>query len=603
MAEANTQSLPTRTPPITEIELKTILRSCIYITLTPKVEPSAVIKYVDIDVDLIEKMYHKEAMFLEGILKNTSSPNCAQFLLVFRDTFFEQRHANRLAICASQLSLEWSPGTEILYEGRSAGLKDYEATNKDFFHLMSGNLVECLLKGKPFSSDLVWYAQPNYVLTSTPDTNPKPSMLDHLMAGLQDEEDRVIKQLYLALASEAKDRGLVPMPQPIPAHNASFDVAELGKTLAKANKDFVAALATQGMIKTSRLKLHPFSGSHLKEDVSFEQWAYEVRLALKTHTEGSVREAIIQCLKGATLEGVRNLGDEASVEEILEYLTGTFQGAAPFDTLLKNFFQLQQEDSEKVAQYSIRFESKLANLKWQYPQGLSNETELQYKRDRLFYGLHKNIRDSIRSSYKDPKTTYAELLRAAREIEEELGENSPQNSKPDKKAKVASTTVSSSPATELSKLAEVTLKCSQEQEKACKLMNELISLLKNNLGPQSNSNTQGNGTGYRGRGRGGFRGGRGGRGSGRGNQHQSQQGGQNRSGNGQQDQSRGTNGDPFQANRARTPFCFYCKKQKADKTDHWPSQCQLLGNILANWHAEESPSGHQDHQGNTSEQH
>ena len=114
-------------------------------------------------------------------------------------------------------------------------------------------------------------------------------------------------------------------------------------------------------------------------------------------------------------------------------------------------------------------------MKWQYPHALSNETELQYKRDRLFYGLHKNIRDSIRSSYKNPQITYAELLRAAREIEEELGENSPQESKPDKKAKVACTTVSSSTATELSKLAEVTLKCSQEQEKACKFMNELIS--------------------------------------------------------------------------------------------------------------------------------
>ena len=58
-------------------------------------------------------------------------------------------------------------------------------------------------------------------------------------------------------------------------------------------------------------------------------------------------------------------------------------------------------------------------------------------------------------SYKNPQITYAELLRAAREIEEELGENSPQESKPEKKAKVASTTVSSSTATELSKLAEV----------------------------------------------------------------------------------------------------------------------------------------------------
>ena len=188
-------------------------------------------------------------------------------------------------------------------------------------------------------------------------------------------------------------------------------------------------------------------------------------------------------------------------------------------------------------------------MKWQYPHALSSETELQYKRDRLFYGLHKNIRDSIRSSYKNVQITYAELLRAAREIEEELGENFPQESKPDKKGKVASTTVSSSTATELSKLAEVTLKCSQEQEKACKLMNELISFLKNNLG--SNSNTQGNGSGYRGRGRGGFRGGRGGRGNGRGNQHQSQQRGQNGgSGNGQQDQPRGANGDHGQANKA-----------------------------------------------------
>lgn len=602
MAEASPQSLPTRTPPISDLE--TILRNCIYITLTPKVEPSAVSKYIEIDVSHVEKIFHCEETFLEGILKNTGSVTSAQFLLVFRDTFYEQRYADRLALCASQLSLEWSPGTEILYEGRSAGLKDFEVTNQPFFELMKSNLVECLVKGRPFSSDLVWYAQPSFVVTSTPDTNPRPSMMDQLMAGMHDEDDRVIKQLYLAIASEAKDRGLVPRPQPIPPQNTSFDVEELGKTLAKANKEFVAALATQGMIKTSPLKLHPFSGSHLKEDVSFEQWAYEVRLALKTHTEGSVREAMIQCLKGATLEGVRNLGDEASVEEILVYLTGTFQGAAPFDTLLKNFFQLQQEDSEKVAQYSIRLESKLASLKWQYPQGLSNETELQYKRDRLFYGLHKNIRDSIRSSYKNPKITYAELLRAAREIEEELGENSPENSKPDKKAKVASTTVSSNTTTDLSRLAEVTLKCSQEQEKACKLMSELISLLKtNNLGSQSNSNTQGNGSGYRGRGRGGFRGGRGGRGNGRGNQHQSQQGGQNRSGNGQQDQSRGTNGDQSQANRARTPFCFYCKRQKADKTDHWPSQCQLLGNILADWHAEESQSGHQDHQGNASEQH
>ena len=161
-------------------------------------------------------MFLTEESYLEGILRNTSNPDYAQFLLVFRDTFNEERYANRLQICASQLSIEWSPGSEIIYVGRSSGLKDYEVTNTAFFEVMKSKLIECLTRGKPFSPDFVWYAEPIFVVTSTQDTNPKPGTLDQLMTGLQDQDNRVIKQLYLALASEAKDRGLVPKPQPIP---------------------------------------------------------------------------------------------------------------------------------------------------------------------------------------------------------------------------------------------------------------------------------------------------------------------------------------------------------------------------------------------------
>ena len=55
MAEANPQSLPTRTPPITDLE--NILRNCIYITLQPKVEPSEVSTYIDIDIYQIQRMF------------------------------------------------------------------------------------------------------------------------------------------------------------------------------------------------------------------------------------------------------------------------------------------------------------------------------------------------------------------------------------------------------------------------------------------------------------------------------------------------------------------------------------------------------------------
>ena len=75
MAEANPQSLPTRTPPITDLE--NILRNCIYITLQPKAEPSEVSTYLDIDIYLIERMFLTEESYLEGILRNTSNPDYA----------------------------------------------------------------------------------------------------------------------------------------------------------------------------------------------------------------------------------------------------------------------------------------------------------------------------------------------------------------------------------------------------------------------------------------------------------------------------------------------------------------------------------------------
>ena len=85
----------------------------------------------------------------------------------------------------------------------------------------------------------------------------------------------------------------------------------------------------------------------MREDVPYEQWEYEVKKTLQSHTEKSGCEAMVQCLKGPTLEGVRSLGEDASVADILNDLKGLFQGAA-LDTLLQFFFQLKQEESERV---------------------------------------------------------------------------------------------------------------------------------------------------------------------------------------------------------------------------------------------------------------
>ena len=160
--------------------------------------------------------------------------------------------------------------------------------------------------------------------------------------------DSVLLNVYQTLKRECDNRDLIPGSVPIPGESF-VDTEKLGEAIAKSNQDFLTALTSRGIVKSSPPKLHPFSGENHKEDVTFEQWNYEVRQYLKTHTEESVKEAMIQCLKGVTLEGVRNLGEDSSVTQILEHLKCTFQGAAPFDTLLKNFFSLEQRENEDVA--------------------------------------------------------------------------------------------------------------------------------------------------------------------------------------------------------------------------------------------------------------
>ena len=115
-------------------------------------------------------------------------------------------------------------------------------------------------------------------------------------------------------------------------------------------------------------------------------------------------------------------------------------------------------------------ESHIAILKWQYPEGLAPGYELTLKRDRLFYGLHKDIRDSIRRAYQNSKIPFTDLLRVAREIEEELALPSQTNTDSTTKQSKGKTKVASAPGLEstanLQKLVAAAQRCHKEQMKA-----------------------------------------------------------------------------------------------------------------------------------------
>ena len=93
-------------------------------------------------------------------------------------------------------------------------------------------------------------------------------------------------------------------------------------------------------------------------------------------------------------------------------MKGKYGIAASYDSLMRDFYALVQEESEKVPQFATKIEIKLASVKWRLPNRFLGNAEFTVLRDRLFFGLKKQIRDSIRFRFSDPIISYSELLKA-----------------------------------------------------------------------------------------------------------------------------------------------------------------------------------------------
>ena len=176
-------------------------------------------------------------------------------------------------------------------------------------------------------------------------------------------------------------------------------------------------------------KLSKFSGVTPpgKAEVSYEQWRYEMICLQENHTDAVIMEGIRQSVTGKAADMVRFLGVGASVDDVIAKFDFFYGRAASCDTLMQEFYQLQQEEAEAVPQYAIRLESALSNIQRLYPQRVTRQDRDYHLRERLFHGLRRTLRDSIRYEYKSVGKTYTGLLMAAREAEEEIDETNAQS--------------------------------------------------------------------------------------------------------------------------------------------------------------------------------
>ena len=167
-------------------------------------------------------------------------------------------------------------------------------------------------------------------------------------------------------------------------------------------------------------KINQFSGTLpvAKGEVSYGQWVYEVEMLRESYTEELIKEGIAKSLKGSAADLVRFLGPAATLDQILAKLQAIHKPHKSHDKLMAEFYTIDQEE-ETIQEFAIKLEGALNEIKVQYPEKFTNgETETSL-RDRLFHGMRKSIRDTIRFQFSNPDIGYAELLVAARKAEAE----------------------------------------------------------------------------------------------------------------------------------------------------------------------------------------
>ena len=73
-----------------------------------------------------------------------------------------------------------------------------------------------------------------------------------------------------------------------------------------------------------------------------------------------------------------------------------------------------------MTNYVVRLEDIFSTIRENYPQQLSMVDKTQHLRERFYQGLKKEIHQKMTPFYRDEKIPYMQLLKIAREIEDEL---------------------------------------------------------------------------------------------------------------------------------------------------------------------------------------
>ena len=155
-----------------------------------------------------------------------------------------------------------------------------------------------------------------------------------------------------------------------------------------------------------------------KDEMSFEQWSYELQTLHKSYSNSALREGIQHSLRGAATDAVHNMRPNIPLDMILKKFTIIYGNVKSFNLIMRDFYRADQGEDETIPSFATRIEGFLSQIRDRISNQLPHQDKQRLLKDCLFHGSRKSICDSVKYCFADAHVDYIHFLEECRKSED-----------------------------------------------------------------------------------------------------------------------------------------------------------------------------------------
>ena len=127
---------------------------------------------------------------------------------------------------------------------------------------------------------------------------------------------------------------------------------------------------------------------------------------------------VIKYLQGFLGDLTRSLGENATLNDVLQTLDEHYGMVMMFDTLNKELYSLKQGSGENVAKFGVQLSQQVQILQCEYPGRIQQEHIEEMKWDHFYECLNPEYQQMLAHKVDDEHPIgYSDLLLAAKKLE------------------------------------------------------------------------------------------------------------------------------------------------------------------------------------------